>query len=145
MDIRIPFNRIFLPNLFVLLLFYACNNNPHSQKLFERVPSEVTHIDFRNTLTETDTFNYFLFPYMYMGGGVSVADFNNDGLTDIYFTGNMVSNRLYLNMGDLKFKDITEISRTGGDSRWMLGTTVCDINNDGLKDIYICVSGMRNM
>ncbi len=86
---------------------------------------------------------------MYMGAGVSVGDFNNDGLTDIYFTGNMVSNRLYLNMGNLKFKDITEISGTGGDHRWMLGSTICDINDDGLPDIYVSVSGLtgnsRNM
>ena len=80
---------------------------------------------------------------MYMGGGVSVGDFNNDGLTDIYFTGNMVSNRLYLNMGSLKFKDITEISGTGGDHRWMQGSTICDINEDGLPDIYVSVSGLK--
>jgi hypothetical protein len=79
---------------------------------------------------------------MYMGGGVSVGDFNNDSLTDIYFTGNMVSNRLYLNMGNLKFKDVTELSGTGGDNRWMLGSTICDINEDGLPDIYVSVSGI---
>ncbi len=80
---------------------------------------------------------------MYMGGGVSVGDFNNDGLTDIYFTGNMVGNRLYLNMGNLKFKDVTEISGTGGDHRWMQGSTLCDINDDGLPDIYVSVSGLK--
>lgn len=133
--------------LFSLILFYcSCNKNP---ELFEKLSSNNTHITFSNTLIESDSFNYFLFSYMYMGGGVSVADFNKDGLTDIYFTGNMVSNRLYLNMGDLAFKDVTEISKTAGDGRWMLGSTVCDINDDGLPDIYVSVSGLsgecRNM
>jgi enediyne biosynthesis protein E4 len=111
--------------------------------VFTKLSARVTNISFRNSLTETDTFNYFLYPYMYMGGGVSVGDFNGDGLTDIYFTGNMVSNRLYLNMGNLKFKDVTEISGTGGDNRWMLGSTICDINEDGLPDIYVSVSGLK--
>jgi hypothetical protein len=110
--------------------------------IFKKLPSRKTNIAFQNTLTETDTLNYFLYSYMYMGGGVSVGDFNNDGLTDIYFTGNMVSNRLYLNMGNLKFKDVTEISGTGGDHRWMQGSTICDINDDGLLDIYVSVSGL---
>jgi hypothetical protein len=77
-----------------------------------------------------------------MGGGVSVGDFNNDGLTDIYLVGNMVPNRLYLNRGNLIFEDVTDISNTGGGNRWKLGSTICDINNDGLPDIYVCVSGL---
>ncbi|MBN1143773.1 MAG: VCBS repeat-containing protein [Bacteroidales bacterium] len=127
------------------MILSACNSFTGKKKLFKKLPTSFTRVTFQNTLTETDTFNYFLFPYMYMGGGVSVADFNNDGLTDIYFTGNMVSNRLYLNQGNLKFKDVTEISQTGGDGRWMLGSTVCDINDDGLPDIYISVSGVTDM
>lgn len=111
--------------------------------VFQKLSSGKTNVTFQNTLTETDTFNYFLYPYMYMGGGVSVGDFNKDGLTDIYFTGNMVSNRLYLNMGNLTFKDVTEVSGTGGDNRWMLGSTICDINEDGLPDIYVSVSGLK--
>jgi enediyne biosynthesis protein E4 len=125
-------------------IFFSCKpeKNPHEGPLFQKLSSAKTNITFHNTLTETDTLNYFLYPYIYMGGGVSVGDFNNDGLTDIYFTGNMVSNRLYLNMGNLKFLDITKISGTGGDHRWMLGSTICDINNDGLPDIYVSVSGL---
>ena len=79
---------------------------------------------------------------MYMGGGVSVGDFNNDGLTDIYLVGNMVPDRLYLNRGNFVFEDVTEISNTGGGNRWKLGSTICDINNDGLPDIYVSVSGL---
>jgi hypothetical protein len=131
----------------LLFTFFSCKNEKSIEKipLFSKIPSGKTQITFQNKLTETDTFNYFLFPYMYMGGGVSVADFNNDGLTDIYFTGNMVSNRLYLNQGNFRFKDITDISQTAGDGRWMLGSTICDINDDGLPDIYVSVSGMTDM
>ena len=131
----------------LLFLSKSCISEKESQNisLFQKLPSRRTNITFRNSLTETDTFNYFLYSYIYMGGGVSAGDFNNDGLTDIYFTGNMVSNRLYLNKGDLEFEDVTEVSNTGGDKRWMLGSTVCDINNDGLLDIYVSVSGLFNI
>lgn len=125
-----------------LIFITSSCNYVNENKLFQLLSSGKTNITFENTLTESDTLNYFLFPYIYMGGGVSVADFNNDGFTDIYFTGNMVSNRLYLNNGDLSFRDVTDASNTGGDNRWMLGTTTCDINNDGLLDIYVSVSGL---
>jgi hypothetical protein len=130
--------------LIIFCILFSCKpeKTNHEGPVFQKLSSRKTNVTFQNMLTETDTFNYFLYSYMYMGGGVSVGDFNNDGLTDIYFTGNMVSNRLYLNMGNLKFKDITEISGTGGDHRWMLGSSICDINDDGLLDIYVSVSGL---
>ena len=129
----------------VLVSCFSCTPEKIGEDpVFTKLSARETNITFRNLITETDTFNYFLYPYMYMGGGVSVGDLNKDGLTDIYFTGNMVSNRLYLNMGNLKFKDVTDISGTGGDNRWMLGSTICDINEDGLPDIYVSVSGLKD-
>ncbi len=86
--------------------------------------------------------NYWNYMDMYMGGGVAIGDFNNDGLADIYFTGNMVENKLYLNKGDLKFEDITKHANVGGDDRWMTGVTLGDANQDGWLDIYICASGI---
>jgi len=74
---------------------------------------------------------------IYNGGGVGVGDFNNDGLQDLYFTGNRVSNRLYLNKGNFKFEDITDQAGVGGMGRWGRGVSIIDINNDGLPDIYI--------
>ncbi len=108
---------------------------------FQMLPSSITNIDFTNTLTETDTLNYFNYSYIYMGGGIAVGDYNNDSLPDLYFTGNMVRNKLYLNRGNLTFEDVTDKSNVGGDGRWMLGATICDINCDGLTDIYVSVSG----
>jgi enediyne biosynthesis protein E4 len=125
-------------------IFFSCNHLKidHKIPVFQKLTSRKTNVTFHNTLTETDTLNYFLYPYIYMGGGVSAGDFNNDGLTDIYLVGNMVPNRLYLNKGNLTFEDVTEISNTGGANIWKQGSTVCDINNDGLPDIYVCVSGL---
>ena len=128
----------------ILIISVSCNsgNGGKALPLFKNLSSKKTGITFENTLTESESFNYFLYPYIYMGGGVSADDFNNDGLTDIYFVGNMVQDRLYLNRGNFNFEDVTEISNTGGGNRWKLGSTTCDINNDGLPDIYVCVSGL---
>jgi enediyne biosynthesis protein E4 len=121
----------------------SCDSVPEGA-IFQNLSSSKTNITFENKLTESDTFNYFLFPYIYMGGGVSVGDFNKDGLADIYFVGNMVSNKLYLNKGNFSFEDVTEISNTGsGNSKWKLGSTICDVNDDGLLDIYVSVSGLK--
>lgn len=137
----------FLLSGILILLHSACSppDEPASGHLFSRVEPAKSHISFSNTLTESDTLNYFTYPYIYMGGGIAVADFNQDGLQDVYFTGNMVDNKLYLNEGHLSFQDITNISGTQGDKRWMQGATICDINNDGWPDIYVSVSGQNEI
>jgi len=85
-----------------LLLFVSCKDPlVTNQKQFKSIAKEKTNIDFQNILTENDTLNYFSYSYLYMGGGVAAGDINNDGYTDLFFTGNMVSNKLYLNKGDL--------------------------------------------
>ena len=73
---------------------------------------------------------------IYNGGGVGIGDFNNDGLQDIYFTGNMVSNKLYLNKGEMRFEDVTDRAGVGGNGKWCRGVAVVDINNDGWLDMY---------
>ncbi|MBD0825437.1 VCBS repeat-containing protein [Aestuariibaculum marinum] len=110
--------------------------------IFVQVNSDSSNVKFANVLTETKTFNYYTFPYMYFGGGVATGDINNDGLPDLYFTGNMVKNALYLNQGSLQFEDISESSGTiGTKGKWANGVTMADVNNDGLLDIYVCYSG----
>jgi len=108
--------------------------------LFQQISSSQSGIHFNNLITENDSINPIDNAYVYNGGGVGIGDFNNDGLQDIYFTGNMVSNKLYLNEGDFKFKDITDEAGVGGIGRWGRGVSIIDINNDGLKDIYVCNS-----
>jgi hypothetical protein len=109
--------------------------------LFETLESQRTGLDFSNKLTPTQEFNVFHYMYFYNGGGVGVADFNNDGKMDIFFAANQVSNRLYLNTGDLRFKDVTAEAQIPTDSAWSTGVSVVDINNDGLLDIYVCRVG----
>jgi enediyne biosynthesis protein E4 len=110
-------------------------------KIFRTISSESSGIDFSNDLTENDSLNYFTYSYIYMGGGVAAGDINNDGLPDLYFTGNQVPNKLYLNKGNMVFEDITEAAGVAGDERWYTGVTMADVNGDGLLDIYLSVGG----
>ncbi len=110
-------------------------------KIFNKLEVSQTFLNFSNTLTETDSLNYFTYYYIYMGGGVSAGDVNNDGLTDLFFTGNQVENKLYLNKGNLKFEDISETAGIKGDNRWYTGTSMADVNYDGFMDIYVSVAG----
>ena len=127
---------VFLPFLITILTLSCSNNN----NLFEPISSAHSGIHFNNAITESDSVNVLDLSNVYNGGGVGVGDFNNDGLQDIYFTGNEVSNKLYLNKGDFKFDDITEAAGVGGDGRWSRGVAVVDINNDGWLDIYVCAT-----
>ncbi len=115
--------------------------SPFENSRFVSVDKNQSGIHFANMLTENDSINYFEYLYIYMGGGVAIADFNQDGLSDIYFTGNMVQNKLYLNKGGLQFEDITAQAGVEGDDRWVTGVTVGDANQDGWPDLYVSVSG----
>ncbi len=131
------------------LLIIGCSQKPETEKIseateatvFKRVPSSQSGVTFTNTVDENID-NYFdFFAYVYNGGGVGIGDINNDGLPDIYFTGNEVPNKLYLNQGNLKFKDITEAAGVAGNGKWNNGVTMADVNQDGLLDIYVCKGG----
>ena len=130
------------------LLAVACNNNNNQQKtepLFKKITSEQSGITFNNTVDENFDKNYFdNFAYVYNGGGAAIGDINNDGLPDIYFTGNEVPNKLYLNLGGMKFKDITEPAGVNGGKGWDNGVTMADVNSDGWMDIYVCKGGYRD-
>jgi hypothetical protein len=108
--------------------------------LFRLISPGQSGIFFSNTIDENDSVNILNIEYLYNGGGVGIGDFNNDGLSDIFFTGNQVSNKLYLNTGDFKFKDVTDLSGVSGNNTWRSGVAVVDINSDGLLDIYVCAT-----
>ena len=108
---------------------------------FSVVPAAQSAITFENTIQETEQLNVMKYEYMYNGGGVAVGDLNGDSLPDIYLTGNMVPDKLYLNQGKLSFKDITEAAGIQNHKGWKTGVTMADVNADGLLDIYVCYSG----
>lgn len=111
--------------------------------VFERVSSSHSGITFNNKINERYETFFDVFAYVYNGGGVGIGDFNNDGLPDIYFTGNEVPNRLYLNEGNLKFKDISESAGVQGNGNWNNGVAIADVNADGWPDIYVCKGGWQ--
>lgn len=119
--------------LFPLALF-SCKKNT----LFQKIDSSHSGIKFNNLIVENDSINPLDMLNIYNGGGIGIGDFNNDGKQDIYFIGNAVPNRLYLNKGDMQFDDVTTEAGVGGKGGWGRGVAVVDINNDGLPDIYVC-------
>ncbi|MCO5946426.1 VCBS repeat-containing protein [Mucilaginibacter flavidus] len=120
----------------VTILLISCKK----RTLFEQISSSASGITFNNQITENDSINPIDNATVYNGGGVGIGDFNNDGLPDVYFTGNMVANKLYINRGNFKFEDVTLEAGVDGKGRWGKGVSVIDINNDGLPDIYVCNS-----
>jgi len=149
--------KILLKFIPLILLFFCCNtdNKKESQikteteskkepKLFELVDSEQSNIVFNNHIQENFQNFFAVFNYVYNGGGVAIGDINKDGLSDIYFVGNDVPNKLYLNKGDFKFEDITEKANVGGGKGWHSGVVMADVNGDGLQDIYVCRGGYND-
>ena len=130
-----------------LLLVAGCSKPEHHidhvdvEKLFTLMPGGFTGIDFVNRLHETREFNVFTYRNYHNGGGVAIADFNNDGLADIYFTANQEPNRLYLNEGDFRFRDVTDEAGVAGRRAWTTGVTVADVNGDGWLDLYVSAAG----
>ncbi len=135
--------KLFIFSLCSVLLLSACtkSENKESTLLFSLVDNDYTNIHFSNNIKENLYFNFLNYSYIYNGAGIAVGDINNDGLEDLYFSSNQGSNKLYLNKGDLKFKDITVEAKVTDEIGWTTGVTMIDINNDGWLDIYVCKSG----
>ncbi len=109
--------------------------------LFALLSPQDTGVDFENTISENEEVNFLEWDAVYYGGGVALADFNNDGLLDLFFCGNQVDDAIYLNKGDLTFEDITHTSGIIEHAGWSNGVSIVDINEDGFADIYVCRSG----
>jgi len=144
-----PITKIFF--LLIAFALFSCSsqentgdltgNTGSQQPLFKLLDNPSIGINFSNDLEYNEQFNIYTYRNFYNGGGVGIADMNNDGLVDIYFTSNMGGNKLYLNKGGLKFQDITEKAGVAGTRAWSTGVSLADVNGDGWIDIYVCNSG----
>ncbi len=143
-----------LPYLLILNLALLACSEEHSENqniaierstlegpLFQALSSEQSGVKFNNSLTEDAENNYFTWEYFYNGGGVAVVDLDNDGLCELYFTGNMTGDKLYKNKGELEFEDVTASALPTDDFQWHTGVTYADVNLDGFIDLYVCRAG----
>ena len=136
--------KIIIPFTILLLLGSSCQQDAPvdpSAEMFERLAAVETGIDFNNEIIESEKFNHYIWQSIYNGGGVAVGDINNDNLPDIFFSGNKVKDRLYLNKGKMKFEDISVDAGLIIDRYWSSGVTMADVNDDGYLDIYVCRFG----
>ena len=122
----------------IILTVIACQKKENT--LFLKIPADQSGITFNNTIVETDSFNIINSEYIFNGGGVAVGDFNNDNRPDLFFTGNQVANKLYLNQGDFEFLDVSKDSDIEAKDKWKTGIALIDINNDSFLDVYICAA-----
>ncbi len=125
----------------LILLLVSCRDKKLADTLFTEIPSSQSHVDFKNEIHEDENYNIDNYEYLYNGAGTATADLNNDGLTDIIFSGNMTHSKIYINKGDLRFEDITEKTGFTDREKWKTGIAVADVNGDHLPDIYLCYSG----
>ncbi len=147
-----------LITLFVLIFLVSCTNDKKVQSnntsqpetesedlsLFTLIDPNESNVTFNNKIEENFDNFFAVFQYVYNGGGVAIGDINNDGLSDIYFTGNQVSDKLYLNKGNFEFEDITKKAGLESNKGWHSGVVMADVNSDGLVDIYICRGGFKD-
>ena len=138
---------IFLAGLFILssILFRSCNKADSASEnstRFSLLDQKHTGIQFQNDVEYSEEYNTYTYRNFYNGAGVGLGDFNRDGLTDIYFCGNIADNRLYINRGDFRFEDITEEAGVACSGVWSTGVSIADVNGDGWPDIYVCKSGL---
>ena len=133
--------------VFLNILFFSCEKPSrdlnHKELIggFDLLTPEQTGIDFNNAIKESNFFNHYFYSQIYVGSGVAIGDINNDGLSDIFFGGNQVIDKLYLNKGNLQFEDITRNSKVAKNSGWSWGVTMADVNADGYLDIYVSRNG----
>ncbi len=127
------------------LLLFSCKKNSKKAFLLRELDPETTGVEFLNIIYDTPKLNILNYLYFYNGAGIAAADFNKDGLIDLYFIGNQVSNKFYLNQGHLKFKEVTKQAHLKGQQGWSSGVTVADVNGDGWLDIYVCQVANNNL
>lgn len=133
--------RLILPLIVIHFLLACSKPNPKKSPGFIRIDNQDSGIDFSNDLTYTSRLNTYTFRNFYNGAGVALGDINNDGLPDIYFSGNQVDNKLYLNLGNFHFQDITVKAGVNCPNTWSTGVSMADVNSDGWLDIFVCKSG----
>ncbi|WP_158826757.1 VCBS repeat-containing protein [Mucilaginibacter lacusdianchii] len=128
--------------LWLPLIISSCHSpSPNTQ--FQQLNGSSTGILFSNNLTDNSVTNIFSYRNYYNGGGVAIGDVNNDGLNDVFFTANQGDNKLFINKGNWKFKDVTLQAGVKGSKYWSTGVTMADVNGDGWLDIYVCNSGNK--
>ena len=141
---NIRFYKIIILNF--LVIFFSCEKKMDEEivnydYLFNKIKSSVSGIDFNNSLKFSEDLNIIEYLYFYNGGGVAVGDINNDGLEDLYLSSNQGKDKLFINLGDFKFKDISNSAGLDTLNTWSTGVSMADVNGDGWLDIHVSKVG----
>ncbi len=131
-------------------MWVGCGNNregeyqaPAGPPLFALISPDSSGLQFVNEVVNSEDFNIFNYRNFYNGGGVGLIDYDRDGLTDVFLTANMGANKLFRNLGNLRFEDVSASAGIELPDKWSTGVSVVDIDADGWLDIYVCNAGFR--
>ncbi len=116
-------------------------SGPPGATLFTRMPPERTGIITTNRYDDPRMWGELNYEFEVgaIGTGVAVGDFDGDGLPDIFIVSKVESGRLFKNLGNFHFKDVTkEAGLEDNSGEWKQGAAFVDVNNDGRLDLYIC-------
>jgi enediyne biosynthesis protein E4 len=116
--------------------------------MFTLLPPEATGVRTENRFNDPRMRAelYQEFETSSIGTGVAIGDYDGDGRPDIFVVSKTEGCRLFRNLGNYRFEDVTAKAGVGAEPGvWNSGATFVDLNNSGRLDIYVCRTNAPNL